>query len=164
LQNRRKNARLVFSQFEPNSWKNRSYVNVKYLQRKNRNVRLQKTDNACWADDSGRLRILLRTCIKCGTLWRKQEEITVATVKIPDETLARLQAAAAARHVSFEAYLDEMAASDANGKRAPFAQFHKSTPAERAAAAESIRKLATRVKGKSTIKDLIADKHAGHKS
>jgi hypothetical protein len=86
----------------------------------------------------------------------------VATVKIPDETLARLQAAAAARHVSLEAYLDELAASDANGKRAPFAQFHKSTPAERAAAAESIRNLATQVKGKSTIKELIADKHAGH--
>jgi hypothetical protein len=87
----------------------------------------------------------------------------VATVKIPDETLARLQAAAAARHVSLEAYLEEMAASDANGKRASWAQFHKSTPSERASAAESIRKLATQVKGKSSIKELIADKHAGHK-
>ncbi|MGD0137389.1 MAG: hypothetical protein ABSD28_00810 [Tepidisphaeraceae bacterium] len=116
-----------------------------------------------WADYSGRLRKLLRTRIECGTLWRKQEDITVATVKIPDEILARLQAAAAARHVSLEAYLDEMAASDAKGKGASWAQFHKSTPAERAAAAESIRKLATQVKGKSTIKELIADKHAGHK-
>ena len=87
----------------------------------------------------------------------------MATVKIPDETLARLQAAAAARHVSLEAYLDEMATTDANGKHATFAQFHKSTPAERAAAADSIRKLATQVKGKGTIKELIADKHAGHK-
>jgi hypothetical protein len=84
-------------------------------------------------------------------------------VKIHDETLARLQATAAARHVSLEAYLDELAASDANRKRAPSAHFHKSTPAERAAAAESILKLATQVKGKSTIEELIADKHTGHK-
>ncbi len=87
----------------------------------------------------------------------------MATVEIPDETLSRLQAAAAARHVSLEAYLDEMAASDANGKHASFVQFHKSTPAERAVAADSIRKLASQVKGKGTIKELIADKHAGHR-
>jgi hypothetical protein len=87
----------------------------------------------------------------------------VATVKIPDETLARLQSAAAARHVSLEAYLDEVAATDANGNRVSVAQFHKSTSAERAAAADSIRKLATQVKGKGTIKELIDDKHARHK-
>ena len=86
----------------------------------------------------------------------------MATLRIPDETLARLQAAAAARHVSLEAYL-EMAATDTNGKHASLAHFHKSTLAERAAAADSIRKLAGQVKGKSTIKELIADKHAGHK-
>jgi hypothetical protein len=94
---------------------------------------------------------------------QKQEESTVATVNIPDETLALLRAAAAARHVSLEAYLDEMAASGANGERSAIAEFRKSTPAERAAAAESIRELATQVKGKSTIEELIADKHAGHK-
>lgn len=84
----------------------------------------------------------------------------MATVKIPDETLAKLQAAAAARHVSLEAYLNEMAATQGNGKRGSSTQFHKSTPAERAAAADSIRKLATQVKGKGTIRQLIADKHA----
>ena len=87
----------------------------------------------------------------------------MATVKIPDETLARLKAAAAARHVSLEAFLDEMVASDSNGRSEATAQFHKSTPAARAAAADSIRKLAGQIKGNGTIEELIADKHAGHK-
>jgi hypothetical protein len=114
----------------------------------------------------GLFRSIKETAANPHKMWYDLAEtrgITVATVKIPDETLARLQAAAAARHVSLEAYLDEMAASDAKGKGASWAQFHKSTPAERAAAAESIRKLASQVKGKSTIQELIADKHAGHK-
>lgn len=104
--------------------------------------------------------------VKCGTLWAfdtQREKLPVATLKIPDETLAKLQAAAAARHVSLEAYLDEIAAAEGNGKGASFSQFNKSTPAERAAAADSIRKLASQVNGKTTIKDLIADEHAGHK-
>jgi hypothetical protein len=92
-----------------------------------------------------------------------KKELSVANVDIADETLARLQAAAAARHVSLEEYLAEMAATDANGKHASLARFHKSTPAERAAAADSIRKLAAQVKGSATIKELIADRHAGHK-
>ena len=91
----------------------------------------------------------------------------MATIKIPDQTLARLGAAAAARHVSVEAYLDEMAVIDADEKRASSSdasvQFRKSSVAERTAAADSIRKLATEVKGKGTIEELIADKHAGHK-
>lgn len=91
----------------------------------------------------------------------------MATLKIPDHTLARLRAAAAARHVSVEAYLDEMAAIDADEKRASSsdtsAKSRKSSVAERAAAADSIRKLASEVKGKATIEELIADKHAGHK-
>lgn len=91
----------------------------------------------------------------------------MATLKIPDQTLARLRAAAAARHVSVEAYLDEMAAIDADKKRASSSddsvQFRKSSVAERTAAADSIRKLASEVKGKATIEELIADKHAGHK-
>ena len=91
----------------------------------------------------------------------------MATLKIPDQTLARLRAAAAARHLSVEAYLDELAAIDADENRASSAaalgQFRKSSVAERTAAADSIRKLATEVKGKGTIEELIADKHAGHK-
>jgi replicative DNA helicase len=91
----------------------------------------------------------------------------LATLKIPDLTLARLRTAAAARNVSVEAYLDEMAAKDAHKKResssAASGQFHKNTIAKRTAAADSIRKLARRVKGKVTIDELIADKHAGHK-
>lgn len=91
----------------------------------------------------------------------------MATIKIPEKTLARLRAAAAARHVSVEAYLDEVAAIDANGEHAHSSdasvQFRNSSVAERAAAADSIRKLATEVKGKATIEELIADKHAGHK-
>lgn len=91
----------------------------------------------------------------------------MATIKIPDQTLARLRAAAAARHVSVEAYLDEMAAIDADEKRASSSgtsvQFRKSSVAERLAAADSIQKLATEVKSKATIEELIADKHAGHK-
>ena len=87
----------------------------------------------------------------------------MATLRIADETLAKLQAAAAARHVSLETYLNELAANGSNGKGASPAEFGKSTPAERAAAADSIRKLATQVKGKSSIKELIAAKHTGHK-
>jgi hypothetical protein len=91
----------------------------------------------------------------------------VATLKTPDRTLARLRAAAAARHISVEAYLDEMAAIDAEENRASSAavsgQFRKSSIAERTVAADSIRKLATEVKDKATIEELIADKHAGHK-
>ncbi|MGD0464858.1 MAG: hypothetical protein ABSB74_20425 [Tepidisphaeraceae bacterium] len=85
----------------------------------------------------------------------------MATLKIPDQTLARLRAAAAARHVSVEAYLDEMAAMDADETRAPSdasVQFRKSNVAERTVAADSIRKLATEVKDKATIEELIADK------
>jgi hypothetical protein len=87
----------------------------------------------------------------------------VATLEITDATLARLQAAAAAQHVSLETYLDELAAGAGNGKPIALAHFQKSTPAERAVAAESIQRLASQVKGKATIKELIADKHAGHK-
>ena len=91
----------------------------------------------------------------------------MATIKIPDQTLARLRAAAAARHISVEAYLDEMAAVDAGEKQAsssdPSVQFRKSSVAERTAVADSIRKLAGEVKGKASIEELVADKHAGHK-
>ena len=91
----------------------------------------------------------------------------MATLTIPDQTLARLRAAAAARHVSVEAYLDEMTAIDADEKHASSSadsgQFRKSSVAERTAAADSIRKLAAEVKGKATMEELIADKHAGHK-
>jgi plasmid stability protein len=91
----------------------------------------------------------------------------VATLKIPDQTLTRLRAAAAARHVSVEAYLDEMAALDTAEKHASSSaasgQFRKNSVAERIAAADSIRKLATEVKDKATIEELIADKHAGHR-
>jgi hypothetical protein len=87
----------------------------------------------------------------------------MATVTIPDETLARLQAAAAMHHVSLEAYLAELAAIGGNGKHTSSGQFHKSTLAERSAAADSIRKLASQVKNKGTIEELIADKRAGHK-
>jgi hypothetical protein len=91
------------------------------------------------------------------------EELAMANLKIAEQTLARLQAAAAARHISLEAYLAQVAASDGNGKSASPAQFHKSTPAQRVAAADSIWKLASQLKGKATLKELIADKHAGHK-
>ncbi|HEX4052952.1 MAG TPA: hypothetical protein VHX86_01675 [Tepidisphaeraceae bacterium] len=91
----------------------------------------------------------------------------MATLKIPDQTFARLRAAAAARHISVEAYLDEMAAIDASEKRASSSgasvQTRKSGVAERTKAADSIRKLASEVKGKATIEELIADKHTGHK-
>jgi hypothetical protein len=84
----------------------------------------------------------------------------VATLTIPDQTLARLRAAAAARNVSLEAYIEEMAKVDADGKRdssaKALAQFRKST----AAAAASIQKLASKVKNKATIEELIADKHS----
>ena len=90
----------------------------------------------------------------------------MATLTIPDQTFARLVSAAAARHLSVEAYLDDMAAVDADDKRAwsPAAGlFLKSSLAERIAAEVSIRKLAAGVTCKATIEELIADKHAGHK-
>ena len=88
----------------------------------------------------------------------------MAMLKIPDDTLARLQAAAAARHVSVETYLNAVAAADAADDRASFSnapvQFRKRGITERTMAVNSIRKLATEIKGKSSIEELIADKHA----
>ena len=85
----------------------------------------------------------------------------MGTVTIPDNTLARLKAAAEARHVSLEAYLDELSANGAESKSSGPARNDRAEG--RAAAADSIRQLATEVKGKATLKELIADKHAGHK-
>jgi hypothetical protein len=87
----------------------------------------------------------------------------VATLRIPDEALAKLQAAAAARHMSLEDYLIDIAAKAARQPRTPSAQFAKRNVAERAAAEDSIRKLAGEIKNKATIEELIADKHAGHR-
>jgi hypothetical protein len=88
----------------------------------------------------------------------------MATLTIPDQTLTRLRAAAAAKHVSVEAYLDEMAAVDADSALLRTkVQFNQSSFAERIAAADSIRRLAGEINGKVTIEELIADKQAGHK-
>jgi plasmid stability protein len=91
----------------------------------------------------------------------------MAILNIADETLARLRAAAAARHVSVEAYLAQLSATDANEthEQSPktLGGFRKSSPSERAIAADAIRKLAASVKDKASIEELIADKHAGHK-
>ena len=42
-------------------------------------------------------------------------------------------------------------------------QFSKSTLAQSTAAVQSIRRLAAKIKNKTTIEELIAEKHAGHK-
>jgi hypothetical protein len=85
-----------------------------------------------------------------------KKEPTVATVTISDLTLARLRAAAAARQVSLDAYLDEGADVDASE------QSDAKSKARRAAG-ESIRRLASEIKDKATVEELIADKRAGHK-
>ena len=77
----------------------------------------------------------------------------MATLSLPDYIMARLQAAAAARHVSVETYLDEVSRADIADK----------SIAERTAAADSIRRLAGQIKNKTTIEELIAQKHQGHK-
>jgi hypothetical protein len=84
----------------------------------------------------------------------------VATLSIPDQTLARLQAAAAARRVSLETYLAEVAAAESG----PTIFVSSSgQPTQRAAAADSIRQLAAEITHKATIDELIVDKHSGHK-
>jgi hypothetical protein len=87
----------------------------------------------------------------------------VATLRIPEEALAKLQAAAAARHISVEEYLIEIAATGAGTIPTSSAGISEAKPDERAAAAQSIRKLSAEIKGKATIAELIADKRAGHK-
>lgn len=90
----------------------------------------------------------------------------MATLTIPDQTLARLQAAAAARRVSLEKYLDQLAGTGADVTAVSYALssgLMHTTVAERTAAAEAIRRLAAEIKDKATIEELIVDKHAGHK-
>jgi plasmid stability protein len=91
----------------------------------------------------------------------------MATLNIPDQTLARLRTAAAARHVSVEAYLDEMAAAErcensSSYPSAALAYVNTSNIADRTAAAYSIRKMASKIGVKSTVEELIADRHVGH--
>jgi hypothetical protein len=81
----------------------------------------------------------------------------MATLTIPEQTLARLRAAAAARHVSVETYLDELASADGTRSHAA------TSVADRIAAADSIRKLAAEIKDKVALDELIAQKHADHK-
>lgn len=83
----------------------------------------------------------------------------MATLTIPDHTLARLRAAAEARRISLEAYLAEVA-MEATGEESTASS---ASAIQRSAAADSIQQLAAEIKNKATIEELIADKHAGHK-
>jgi len=77
----------------------------------------------------------------------------MATLTLPDHIIARLQAAAAARQVSIETYLDELSSAGTEGN----------SIAKRTAAADSIRRLAGQIKNKATIDELAGHKHQGHK-
>jgi hypothetical protein len=77
----------------------------------------------------------------------------MATITIPDHTLARLQAAAAARHISVERFLDELVVNDPP----------EQSLAARITAANGIRALAKEITEKVSIDELISQKHAGHK-
>jgi hypothetical protein len=82
-----------------------------------------------------------------------QRRDIMATLTLPDHIFARLQAAAAARHVSIETYLDELSSASIEGN----------SVAKRTAAADSIRRLAAQIKNKATIDELAGHKHQGHK-
>jgi hypothetical protein len=89
----------------------------------------------------------------------------MANLSISEQTLARLRAAAAARNVSLEMYLEELAKLQPNESGDAESDFGRSSKSEdrRKSAADSIRKLASEIKSKSSIEELIADKHSGHK-